>query len=572
MSLGGALLALSLAGSGVAAAAPGDLDASFATGGVFTAPFMTTFPGAEDSHTIAVDSQGRVYLSATQEAQLNGGPGLTRKINVVRLSAQGVPDPGFGIGGTVTLPTTGDVRNAGIVVDAQDRPVIAGYTGADTGSYQILLTRLTTGGAPDAGFGGGDGVVQSGLPNTSAATQPEGIGLTPGGDILVAGFMVTSVVTGFITRFDSSGVLDTAYGTGGWTAIGDSGSRAAALHVIAGGGAVLGGWDDYAEWIVARVTPGGALDITFDGDGLARSNLGKQPLDLVTSYGVTVDGQGRPVVVGQLTGGGNGSMAVARWTSAGAPDSTFGTGTPAAGVKLLPAVGGRGIDAATQCTDGKLLVTAIGAPPNLSRNSVALARLDDAGVLDPTFAAGSGAPGIGFLVAGQGNTPSDLLLTNAGAYVSGFRRDQDAMMVYTDYPQVARFAANESCGTTPPVEPPVPPPPATPPATPAASLPAAAALPVFAKLVALPSTRKCVSRRLFSIRLKVPASSSVVEAIVNVNGKRAAVRRGSRLRSTVDLRSLPKGRFRVEVVLKLADGRKVRDTRRYRTCAPKKRR
>ena len=58
---------------------------------------------------------------------------------------------------------------------------------------------------------------------------------------------------------------------------------------------------------------------------------------------------------------------------------------------------------------------------------------------------------------------------------------------------------------------------------------------------------------------------------MNVNGKRAAVRRGARLRSTVDLRSLPKGRFRVEVVLKLADGRKVKDNRRYRTCAPKRR-
>lgn len=54
----------------VVSAAPGDLDSSFATGGIFTAPFMTTYPGAEDSQTVAVDSQGRVYLSATQEPQL----------------------------------------------------------------------------------------------------------------------------------------------------------------------------------------------------------------------------------------------------------------------------------------------------------------------------------------------------------------------------------------------------------------------------------------------------------------------------------------------------------------------
>ncbi len=99
-ALGGALSALAIAGAPAAVAAPGDLDASFATAGVFTAPFMTTFPGAEDSHTVAVDSQGRVYLSATQEAQLGGGVGLTRKINVVRLSPLGVPDAGFGMSGT----------------------------------------------------------------------------------------------------------------------------------------------------------------------------------------------------------------------------------------------------------------------------------------------------------------------------------------------------------------------------------------------------------------------------------------------------------------------------------------
>jgi streptogramin lyase len=122
-------------------------------------------------------------------------------------------------------------------------------------------------------------------------------------------------------------------------------------------------------------------------------------------------------------------------------------------------------------------------------------------------------------------------------------------------------------GSTPPVTPPV-----TPPTPPPVTPPAKAALPVFSKLVTLPSARVCVSRRLFSIRLRVPASSTVVEAQVSVNGKKVAVRRGKRLRSTVDLRKLPKGRFKVEVVLKLADGRKVRDSRRYRTCVPKHRR
>ena len=35
----------------------------------------------------------------------------------------------------------------------------------------------------------------------------------------------------------------------------------------------------------------------------------------------------------------------------------------------------------------------------------------------------------------------------------------------------------------------------------------------------------------------------------------------------VNLRGLPKGRFKVRITVTLADGRKVRTTRKYRTCA-----
>ena len=82
----------------------------------------------------------------------------------------------------------------------------------------------------------------------------------------------------------------------------------------------------------------------------------------------------------------------------------------------------------------------------------------------------------------------------------------------------------------------------------------------------------CASRRNFKIRLRVPRDAAVTRAIVKVNGRQVAVRRGDRLRSQVDLRTLPKGRFSVTIELRLADGRVVKGTRRYRTCTPKRRR
>lgn len=138
-----------------------------------------------------------------------------------------------------------------------------------------------------------------------------------------------------------------------------------------------------------------------------------------------------------------------------------------------------------------------------------------------------------------------------------------------DYAPVAPSPAppGPGPGPGPAPDPPVVGPDTTP--TPA-GLPSLVAPPAFSRVVTLPSTRRCASRRAFKIRLRIPRGSVVNQATVKVNGSRVAVRRGSRLRSTVDLRTLPKGRFTVAITLDLADGRTVSGTRRYRTCVPKR--
>lgn len=130
-----------------------------------------------------------------------------------------------------------------------------------------------------------------------------------------------------------------------------------------------------------------------------------------------------------------------------------------------------------------------------------------------------------------------------------FRNDQDAT------------------GGVPPQ--PVPSPSVTPvPVTPPVTKPA---LPAFATVVKLPSTKSCVSRRRFRIRLRIPKGVAASSAEVHVNGKRVRVVKGNRLTAPVDLRGLPKGRFTVRITVKLVDGRSIRGQRAYRTCAPKRR-
>ncbi|MCW3010308.1 MAG: hypothetical protein JWO90_712, partial [Solirubrobacterales bacterium] len=88
-----------------------------------------------------------------------------------------------------------------------------------------------------------------------------------------------------------------------------------------------------------------------------------------------------------------------------------------------------------------------------------------------------------------------------------------------------------------------------------------------ASTVGLPSARRCLSRRAFTIRLRAPKGQRLRSATVTVAGKRVKVRRsGSRLVATVDLKGTPKGTRRVTVVARTTRGTLVRETRTYRTC------
>jgi hypothetical protein len=85
----------------------------------------------------------------------------------------------------------------------------------------------------------------------------------------------------------------------------------------------------------------------------------------------------------------------------------------------------------------------------------------------------------------------------------------------------------------------------------------------------LPGSRRCASRRDFTIRLR-PKGKKLASARVYVNGKRIKVLRGRRLRARVNLRGLPEGTVTIRVVARTSGGKKVTETRRYRTCVSKR--
>lgn len=95
--------------------------------------------------------------------------------------------------------------------------------------------------------------------------------------------------------------------------------------------------------------------------------------------------------------------------------------------------------------------------------------------------------------------------------------------------------------------------------------------PPLQQVATLPSTKRCVSKRVFRIRLKEPRGDALKSAVVYLNGKVVARRDGTRLTAPIDLRGLPKGRYTVRIVAVTHLGRTIKGTRKYRTCARKRR-
>jgi hypothetical protein len=123
----------------------------------------------------------------------------------------------------------------------------------------------------------------------------------------------------------------------------------------------------------------------------------------------------------------------------------------------------------------------------------------------------------------------------------------------------------------------VPPPrvtprPATPPPTVQESRLAVATPAVVAQALGLPSARVCVSRRRFPIRLQQPRGVRIRGATIVVSGRQTTAQRaGGRFTATVDLRGLRRGQFTVQITVRTASGKTLKASRRYRTCAPKRR-
>jgi uncharacterized delta-60 repeat protein len=187
--------------------------------------------------------------------------------------------------------------------------------------------------------------------------------------------------------FGAPGDLDPTFGSGGKVATADGGRYASSVAVqsdgkiIVAGSAVIGSGSNFA---LARYTAAGALDGGFGSGGVVITNFGS---DSDAGQSVVVQNDGKIVVVGYSGTHPNYDFALARYTTAGMLDASFGSGG-----KLTTDFSsntGSNTDSSSSVAlerDGKIIVA--GTSTIGSNSNFALGRYTTAGALDASFGNG----------------------------------------------------------------------------------------------------------------------------------------------------------------------------------------
>jgi uncharacterized delta-60 repeat protein len=244
----------------------------------------------------------------------------------------GVGLAAFDVGGNQT-----DSARA-VVVQPDGKIVLAGRVETGVGAWRLALARFLPGGTLDPTFGGSGLVVNPfGLPGNHEGAA---LHLLGDGRILVAG--TRDFAAGdqdfLVGRLLANGAPDTSFGgTGlGFTYVtfdlgGDATDGLAAMTVDRSNRILLVGSVDVSptdiDFGVARLTPDGAPDPSFSGDGRTTVPVTVGAIDLGLS--VAVDGNGRILVAGAAwvpDTGGHFAFALARLLADGSLDGTFGVG------------------------------------------------------------------------------------------------------------------------------------------------------------------------------------------------------------------------------------------------------
>lgn len=214
-----------LTGSGV-------LDSAFGTNGKVT----TNIAGRTDlAFAAALQNDGKILVAG----RVADGGGDDPDVGIVRYNSDGSPDSSFGALGILRRNLTGNWDEVSDMVIQPDGRIVVAVQGVVGANFDYMVARFETGGSLDQSFG------NQGVASTGFGAQNDfakSIALQSNGMILIAG-NVTLISQDFgVARFDTHGVLDPSFGTGGKVTVDFFGaSDGAEALALQGDGRILAG-------------------------------------------------------------------------------------------------------------------------------------------------------------------------------------------------------------------------------------------------------------------------------------------------------------------------------------------
>jgi len=252
----------------------GGIDPSFGGGN----GYELAGPAGSTLGQMVMDRNGDIVVAAGYPA-----PGGGESPFVLRFAPDGSPDLTFATNGAFNAAGLGLAgRATGVLVRPDGTIVFCIGAGSNhTGPATFGVVRLLADGAPDPGFNG-TGVVSLPLtPFTGLGAGAAAIHGGPGSSVLVAGSDVTEKGTlrGVVLQLTATGALDRHFGRDGIARVARAGRnlRVTSLTRDVHGRVILAGAGDPPDSLLVRLRKSGRRDATFGNGGLTYPKLGRPP-------------------------------------------------------------------------------------------------------------------------------------------------------------------------------------------------------------------------------------------------------------------------------------------------------
>jgi uncharacterized delta-60 repeat protein len=363
---------------------PGGLDVNFGTPTGFVT-MQTGTAGASTYIQAAVLQPDKKIVVAGYSYYYDGSAWVSDNF-VGRYNSNGGLDTTFGTNGIVSLGTTtlGSDSRSVAISPVDGSIVVAGYLYQDA-----IVTRVTSTGLLDATFGsGGSATFNLGIgysdSYSAVAVQPDGSVVAAGTSVINPNYPAVNNM--LVTRFTSTGLLDTTFGTNGVVSqnTGTTTSEYLVGLAIQPDGMIVTSGNSYDNVsysnssLVTRFTSTGLFDAGFGSNGIVSYST---PTAYVSNYGVAVQSDGKVVAAGTI---GNAGL-ILRYTTAGQADLSFGFNGV---VQFSPGAGSvNELYSIAVQQDGKLLIAGY-TNDGMTSDNVLTIRLNTDGTSDPAFGSG----------------------------------------------------------------------------------------------------------------------------------------------------------------------------------------